>query len=250
MKKILFLNLLCFILIGNTIAQNLDGEQSKMQNSTARNFGKFNVLGGIGTSSIEFIDRQGNELSSAFNAYNIFIGGSTYSQFSKKETSAWAMNTEYIFGRQVIEGQPSPALPADSLSIFNFTKYEGYFFRVPVKITYNQFLGEKTYWGFSFGGHLTTPMLYGNIENDHDSDELMSVYGMYLLDYGWNIGLEFGYRAGYIAFDFFDGINNMSEEDDGGKINDLGTFTLTVGYRFETDQGKEDAQKVKDLLGQ
>jgi hypothetical protein len=91
------------------------------------------------------------------------------------------------------------------------------------------------------------PMMYGTISNGSESEDLSSVYGQYLVDYGWTAGFELGFRAGFLACDFAQGISNMSDSGGGTSITDNGSISLTLGYRFGSPQGKKDGELINSV---
>lgn len=247
-KCICCLGLLSIILFGNVSAQNISNEVNKMTSSVKNNFGKYNILGGINTMSLVFDDGQGRSIKPLYgNVYGYYIGGSTYSVISEENRSFWASSTQFIFGKQTINTPSATALIQDSLSIYNFSDYSGYFFKAPFRITYNRKMKQNLSWGISFGAFLQVPMMYGTISNGSDSEDLTSVYGQYLVDYGWTAGFELGFRAGFIACDFAKGISNMSDSGGGTSITDNGSISLTLGYRFGSPQGKKDAELINSV---
>jgi hypothetical protein len=247
-KRIFCIAVLGIIMFCNVSAQNLSGEVNKMSSSVKKNFGKYNVLGGVNTMSLTFDDGQGRLNKPLFgNVYGYYIGGSTYTVMSDKTNSFWASSTQFIFGKQTINTPSATSLISDSLSIYNFSNYSGYFFKVPFRLTYNRKMNKNLSWGISFGAVLQVPMMYGIISNGKESEDLSSVYGQYLLDYGWTAGFELGFRAGFLACDFAQGISNMSDSGGDTSITDNGSISLTLGYRFGSPQGKKDAELINSV---
>jgi hypothetical protein len=248
MKKGISLLLLAgmFLLSHSLSAQSYEREMNKMASSAKNNFGKFNVLAGANTMSLNFDGGNGNSFTSSFpNIYGYYLGANMYSIWTEKETSFWSGSTEFIFGKQKVNAPSSAGLIPDSLSIYNFSQYSGYFFKAPFKAIYNQKIGKNTSWGISGGAVLKVPMMLGKIANDGITEDLQSVYGQYLVDYGWTVGLEFGFRAGFINLDYSKGISNMSDDGNGTSITDNGAISFSIGYRFETEQGKKDGELIR-----
>lgn len=250
MKKIVLLIVTAVALVFSGTAQDLSDLQNDMLNSSKRNFGKFNILGGVNAGGIQFTDASGTDLNTGIlNMYSVYIGGSYYDLMAEKEHSYWATDLNFIMGKQFINCEPSADPNAEDLSVFNFTKYSGYHLRMPLKIIYNRDMGKTAHWGLFFGGHINVPMLYGSIENNGLSDDFDNINrGLYyLFDYGWLLGGEIGFRAGYLSLEYTKGMANMSDFEDGSEIRDRGNISLTVGYRFETAQGKKDAELINNL---
>lgn len=249
MKNKILVSIIISLFSLSLYGQNMNDTQNEVTRDLKKNFGKFNVLAGTSIGSLEFIDSYGKNLSGKrFNAIGFYVGGSTYTQISKFTKSSLALNTEYIMGKQTITATQSQDLETDSLCLFNFTEYKGYLMRVPIKLTYNRFISENAYWGISAGGHISVPMLMGTIKNETTKSEFREAKkGLYyIFEYGWLGGVEFGYRGGYIALDYTWSLQNLSDVE-GTSIKDLGTFSFTLGYRFETDAGKEVSKKINSL---
>ncbi|PWD99520.1 hypothetical protein [Marinilabilia rubra] len=250
MRKCFSLIVLAVIILsGQVAAQNFSGELNKMGSSMRKNLGKYNVLAGVNTMSLTFDDGQGRINKPIFgNAYGYYIGGSSYKIISENDQSFWSSSTQFIFGKQTINSpSSSPSLIQDSLSIFNFSGYSGYFFKAPLRLTYNRKLDKNISWGISAGAVLKVPMMYGTISNGDKTEDLTSVYGQYLFDYGWTVGFELGFRSAFVACDFSQGISNMSDSGGDTSISDNGSIALTVGLRLGTPKGKEDAKLINSL---
>ncbi|MDA3894356.1 MAG: hypothetical protein PF517_22060 [Salinivirgaceae bacterium] len=247
-KKCINLILLTFVFPLFIYGQSYSGEMNKMASSVKNNLGKYNVLVGANTMSINFDDGNGRSFTSSFpNVYGYYLGGNMYSIWSESGNSFWSGSTEFIFGKQKVNSPSSASLIPDSLSIYNFSQYSGYFFKAPFKAIYNTRIGKNASWGISAGAVLQVPMMLGKIAHDGITEDLKSVYGQYLTDYGWTVGVEFGFRAGFINIDYSKGISNMSEGGGGTSITDNGSISFSIGYRFETAQGKKDGEKIRNI---
>ncbi|MGM0377600.1 MAG: hypothetical protein ACQEQ0_12570 [Bacteroidota bacterium] len=248
-KRICLLVLLGIFLLSHSLrAQDYSGEMNKMASSAKNNFGKFNVLAGANTMSLNFDGGNGSSFTSSFpNIYGYYLGANMYSIWTEKETSFWAGSTEFIFGKQRVNAPSSADVIQDSLSIYNFSQYSGYFFKAPFKAIYNIRTGKNTSLGISGGAVIKVPMMLGKIANDGITEDLKSVYGQYLSDYGWTLGVEFGFRAGFINMDYSKGISNMTDDGDGTSITDNGSISFSIGYRFNTAQGKKDVEKIRNI---
>jgi len=251
MKKVIYVFLFWGLFFhGHVHSQDYSGEMNKMMSSQKSNFGKFNVLAGANSMNLTFDDGNGRQMKAGFpNVYGYYIGGNTFSLISESETSFWATTTDFIFGKQSITAPSSTQLIADSLSLYNFSKYSGYLFKAPFKLLYNRKTGKNFYWGISVGGVLEAPLLLGRITNGQQTEDLSSVGNQYLTSFGWTTGLEFGFRSAFLTVEYSRGFSNMSKADDGSEIRNDGSLSMSVGIRFNTEQGKKDAKIINSLTG-
>lgn len=68
------------------------------------------------------------------------------------------------------------------------------------------------------------------------------------LDYGLDIAAEIGVRAGYIGLSYRNGWKNLALKESGQTIKTTGAAAIFLGYRFSTDVGKKDANRVKKMV--
>lgn len=232
--------------ISQTYGQAMPGEQNKMLNSMRKDLGKYNILAGVGTSFMVFDGGKRQSMNLApLDVRTIYVGTSYISpSLATFGKSSFETNMDFYFGVQRISAPSSHQTEPDVVNIFNFSKYSGYYFNAPFKISYFNYFSKNAYWSFGAGGYLGAPILYGTLENNGNRKD---VSGMFV-DYGWLLSAEFGFRAGFLSVYYSEGITNISDEE-GTKIENLGSIAVTLGYRFGTDLGKSDASFISRILG-
>ena len=239
MKKILFIFIATLIFNKLTVGQ-LDQDFAKAVSMDALKKGK-DIVVGAGTA---FININGYNLDNSSGPapinYNYFIGTSSYTALENFPDFYTVL--EFTAGK--IHAS-MPGSSGDELTMFNASSMDGYYLTAEAAIGYRMVSHDAFYLGIETGPYwdlLGYIELKGNGTTDKDyfHDNFKG------FNWGWSGGLTIGFRSFFANWSIGRNFKNYSTiENTSMKIPFQTRFS--VGFRFSSKYGKEDAKKIKNL---
>jgi hypothetical protein len=203
----------------------------------------YNIKAGIGYQSLLIEKGEAsfsNKTNLTPNTLSYYISFTASDRWMETNTY---LNYEIQFVQRKYRATPNQA---DTVSLLSCSKIDYYFFSVPFQLSFRKAIGKIGYWAINPGiyfDYLLIQDIYNGDQKKYVDKDLKS------LDFGLNTSVEFGIRAGYLGFSFKNGLKNLAKD----MLPDLtfrnnGLLSFFVGYRFGTEIGKKDAERVKKVI--
>lgn len=214
-----------------------------------------NIEAGVGVSSFLITDGKasfGEKLDLMPNTFEYYVASPA---IMKGENTGQLFYIGFRLGKRMYRNTPERT---DTVSITNCDAIDFYFLGGTLQLPIIRQLGTNMYWSLNPGlyldfiiGNMEPEIKNGNLETDmvivDYGDEPQNIQP---LDWGLAVNLEFGFRAAYTGLSFRTGFRNLAPDNDQMTIRNNGMINFYVGYRFESEIGKADKEKVEDLIPQ
>lgn len=212
----------------------------------------YNIKAGIGYES--FLVQEGNlsffdKIAYTPNTLSYYISFTTSDRWM--ETNVY-LNYEIQFGKRSYNATP---VRTDTVNLLNCTSWDYYFFSVPFQLSFRNAIGKNAYWAvnpgvyFDYRAAASTSLKNGSLSRTARHTSIYGEQDFRPLDFGLDIGFEFGVRAAYLGLTYKVGLKNLAPEtSENLTIRNNGTFNIFLGYRFGTDIGMQDAKKTNKII--
>ncbi len=203
----------------------------------------YNIKAGIGYQSLLIKEGEanfGDKTNLTPNTLSYYISFTANDRWMETNTY---LNYEIQFGQRKYRATPNQT---DTVSLLSCSKIDYYFFSVPFQLSFRKPIGKIGYWAINPGIYFD----YLLIQDIYNGDQRIYV-DKYLksLDFGLNTSVELGIRAGYLGFSFKNGLKNLAKDmSQDLTFRNNGLLSFYVGYRFGTEMGKKDAERVKKVI--
>lgn len=184
-----------------------------------------------------------------FNVFGIFVAYNNSVPILDHQNTFWDM--EFQFGKRQYKSSP---FYSDTVSITNFSSYEHFYLEFPFQVAFRKSIANNVYYGIKPGFYFNW-MPGGELKNNTLSREAITYMNAphpdyKSLDFGGIFGFEFGIRAAFIGLDYRFGLKNLTPEHlkETHTIKNKGFFSINAGYRFGTEMGKSDINKINNIL--
>jgi len=239
MKKIFLLLSLTLILTGVIQAQIDQGFAKALSMNALKN--RKDIVVGAGTA---FININGYNLDNSSGPspvnYNYFIGSSGYNALEHfpKYYTVLAFTAGKIHASM-------PGAPGEELTMFNASSMDGYYMTAKTAIGRRIISKKAFYVGLETGPYLDL-LGYIELKGNGTTDKDYFHDNFKGFNWGWSGGLTIGFRSFFANWSVGRNFKNYSTiENTSMKIPFQTRFS--VGFRFSSEYGKEDAKKIKNL---
>lgn len=246
MRKILLAVFVLFFVIPSSFSQEIDQKEFAKASFMSVLKKRGDIVAGLGTGYIH-IKGDGLTNSSGIKAPNLnyYIGSSGFSKIesTKNMYTVLAFTAGKMYARM-------PGHSADSLTLFNASKFDAWYLRADVTFGYQIFKSKMIYLGVETGPYFD---LLGYMElsgNGQTEDYYLSDYGedFRSFNWGWSAGATAAFRSLFMNLSFGTTIKNYSRK--AGKSFTIPFQTrLSVGLRFSSKYGEKDASMIENLTG-
>lgn len=242
---------LFFISVQTNQAQQISSSDTKLIKALGNSafLGGKNIKFGTGFDYFKAIENN-NPRNAGLNTFCLFVAYNESFQFTGSKVYG---DFEFQFGRKQYKAKP---FTSDTVSLTNCSAFEFYYFEFPFQLSYRKQIINNVYWAFKPGIYFnyafgaSSKLKNSGLEREAETHSSSVNRDMKPFDIGGIVSWELGIRAAFIGADIHFGWKNLAPEtlQNTHTIKNVGSIHIYAGYRFGTEMGKSDVNKIKNIL--